>query len=141
MTLYEKMLKLSSQGFACAQIMMILVLENEGKEDCDLIRTMGALNNGFRDCGLICGAFTGGACVISYFAGQGEPDEVPDSDYDKLIQELYSWFEDEVGGEYGGITCPAILAGDRAHRVTRCPKVVENTFYRVIGTLEEHGFI
>jgi hypothetical protein len=64
-----------------------------------------------------------------------------DPDYDKLIQELYSWFEQEVGDEYGGITCPAILAGDGANKFTRCPKVVEDTFYKVIGALEEHEFI
>lgn len=42
MDLFDRMLELSGQGYFCAQILMILALESEGKEDPDLIRAVGA---------------------------------------------------------------------------------------------------
>ena len=141
MDLFERMLKLSSQGFACAQIMMILTLEAENKEDPDLIRVLGALNNGFRDNGLVCGAFTGGACMLSYYAGQGESDEVADPDYDAMTQELFTWFDDTIGEQYGGITCPVILEGDMSNKLTRCPDIVERAFNKTIEILDEKGLV
>lgn len=141
MTLFERMLQLSSQGFACAQIMMQLVLDAEEKEDPDLIRTVGALNNGLRDCGLTCGALTGGACVISYYAGQGEPDEMPDPDYDAMTQQLYRWFVEEMGSRYGGITCPALLGEGTRDKLEVCPTVVEETFNKALEILDEHDLL
>ena len=141
MNLFERMLRLSSQGFACAQIMMILTLEAEGREDPDLVRAIGALNNGFRDNGLICGAFTGGACMLSFYAGQGEAEEVADPDYDTMAQELFAWFESEIGKQYGGITCPVVLGGDAANKLTRCPDIVERTFNKTIELLDEHDLL
>ena len=43
MDLFDRMLELSGQGFYCAQILMILALESEEKEDPDLVRAMGGL--------------------------------------------------------------------------------------------------
>jgi hypothetical protein len=141
MALFERMLELSSQGFACAQIMMLLVLESDERQNADLIRSVGALNNGFRDSGGVCGAFSGGACVIAYFAGQGEPDEMPDPDYDAMVQELFSWFKAEIGGRYGGITCPEVLANDKANKIVRCPTVVEESFNKTIEILEARDLL
>jgi hypothetical protein len=132
------MLQLSSKGFACAQIMMMLVLENEDEQNPGLVRTLGALNNGFRDCGLVCGAFTGGACLLSYYAGQGSEDEMPDPDYDVMTQELYDWFVAEIGGRYGGISCPEVLGNDKSNKQKRCPEVVEATLAKVQGILDDH---
>lgn len=141
MSLYERMLGLSSQGFACAQIMMILTLEAENKQNPDLVRSIGALNNGFRDCGLVCGALTGGISMISYYAGQGEGDELPDPDYDAMAAELYRWFKEGIGQEYGGIECPVLLDGDAGNKLTRCPDIVERTFNRTIEILDEHELL
>ena len=141
MDLFELMLKLSAQGFACAQIMMILTLEAENTEDPDLIRTLGALNNGFRDNGLICGAFTGGACMLSYYAGQGEAVEVADPDYDAMTQELFAWFSAQIGERFGSITCPGILEGDAANKRSRCPDIVEQTFNKAIEILDERDLL
>jgi hypothetical protein len=135
------MLELSHQGFACAQVMMQLVLDAEDKQDADLIRTVGALNNGVRDNALVCGAFLGGACVISYYAGQGEPDELPGSDYDQMTQELYAWFVEQVATPRGGITCAQMLANDEANKLTVCPDAVERTFNKAIELLESRDLL
>lgn len=141
MSMFERMLQLSSQGFACAQIMVQLVLDAEDKHNPDLIRTVGALNNGMRDTGLTCGALTGGACVISYYAGQGEIDEQADPLYDPLVQELYRWFSEEMGTRYGGITCPAMLGGGTRSKLDVCPAVVEETFNKALEILDERGLL
>jgi hypothetical protein len=136
MSLYERMLELSHQGFACAQVMMQLVLDAEDKQDADLVRTVGALNNGLRGNALVCGAFLGGACVISYYAGQGEPDEMPNSAYDEMVQELYAWFAEQIAAPRGGMTCPQMLGNDDANKLIVCPDAVERTFNRAIELLE-----
>ena len=55
MDLFDRMLELSGQGYFCAQILMILALESEGKEDPDLIRAVGGLNGGLGFSGRTCG--------------------------------------------------------------------------------------
>jgi hypothetical protein len=135
------MLELSHQGFACAQVMMQLVLDAEDKQNADLIRTVGALNNGVRDNALVCGAFLGGACVISYYAGQGEPDEMTAGAYDELTQELFHWFVEQVVGPRGGISCPQMLSHDDANKLLICPDAVERTFNRAIELLESRDLL
>ena len=139
--MFERMLQLSSQGFACAQIMMQLVLDAEGNDNPDLIRSMGALNNGMRDTGLTCGALTGGACVISYYAGQGQPDEVSDPSYDAMVQQLHGWFIDEMSSRYGGVSCPEMLGQGSRDKMSVCPAVVEETFNKVLEILDEHELL
>ena len=141
MTLFERMLQLSSQGFACAQIMMQLVLDGEGNENPDLIRAMGALNNGLRDSGLVCGALSGGACVLSYYAGQGEAEELPDPNYDRMVQQLSSWFTTQMTERYGGITCPEVLKGNQSNKLTICPALVEETFNKTLEILDENELL
>jgi hypothetical protein len=116
-------------------------LDSEEKDDPDLIRSLAALNNGLRDTGQICGALTGGACVISYFAAQGEPDELADPDYDQMVQQLAEWFTVEMTERYGGISCPALLKGDQANKLTVCPVLVEQTFNQALEILDEHDLL
>jgi hypothetical protein len=141
MALFERMLELSSKGFACAQIMMLLMLEAEEEENPGLIRALGAFNNGFRDTGLVCGAFTGGACVISYYAGQGDIDELADPAYDGMVQEFFKWFDETFTDQYGGIECPVILAGDKSNRLARCPGIVESSLAKVVSILEDRDLL
>ena len=138
MDLMERMLELSRQGYYCAQIMLILALESEGKEDPDLVRAMGGLNGGLGNCGQTCGCLTGGACFLSYFAGKGEEDEIPHQDLDDMIRELLEWFR-EYTREYGGTDCRRILEGDSRNRIQRCPLVMEATLEHCMGILEAHG--
>jgi hypothetical protein len=135
------MLELSRQGFACAQVMMQLVLDVEDRQNPDLIRTVGALNNGLRGNAQLCGAFLGGACIISYYAGQGEPDELADSAYDELTQELFLWFVEQIAAPRGGMTCPEMLGNDDTNKLIVCPDAVERTFNRAIELLESRDLL
>lgn len=141
MDLFDRMLELSNQGFYCAQILMILALESEGKEDPDLIRAMSGLNGGMGFSGNVCGALTGGCCFLGYFCGKGEEDEIEDPDASAMIQELITWFQEHVGAEYGGCDCRYILEDNPANKMQRCPHVVEAVFHKCVEILEEHGVI
>ena len=56
-----RMLKLASQGFHCSQILILMGLDAQGKQNADLVRAMEGLAGGVGFCGDICGALTGGA--------------------------------------------------------------------------------
>ncbi len=138
MDLMERMLELSRQGYYCAQILLILALESEGKENPDLVRAMGGLSGGLGNCGEICGCVSGGACFLSYFAGKGEPDELPHPDCDAMIGELVGWFR-AYTAEYGGMDCRRILAEDGRNKIQRCPMMMEAVLEKCMEILEGHG--
>ena len=76
---FFKMVELSRQGFLCSQILLIIGLEAQGKENPDVVRAMSGLVGGLGFCGKTCGALTGGACLIGLYAGKGAADEMEDS--------------------------------------------------------------
>lgn len=139
MDLFDRMLELSNQGFYCAQILLILALESEGKEDPDLIRAMSGLNGGLGFTGHVCGALTGGCCFLGYFLGKGEAEEIEDPNASSVTAELVRWFEEAVGQEYGGCRCDDILEGNPANKMQRCPQIVEGVFTKCIEILQENG--
>ena len=139
MDIFERMLELSGQGFYCAQILMILALESEGKEDPDLIRAAGGLNGGLGFSGRVCGALTGGCCFLSYFLGKGEAEELEDPDAARLTGELADWFETMTADRYGGCTCEKILDGNPVNKMQRCPELVEEVYRKCAELLQEKG--
>ena len=141
MSTYERMLQLSSQGYECVQIMMQLVLDAEEQENIDLIRSLGAFNNGMRDTGHTCGALIGGACIIAYYASNGEPYESADPHFDSMVQELTTWFKEEMGARFGGITCPEMLGNGSRNKLDVCPLAVEETFNKALALLEENDLL
>lgn len=140
MDVFDRLLELSRQGLFCAQITLELALEMEGKEDPDLLRAMGGLNGGVGELGGLCGAYTGGACLISYFAGRGEADELEHPDYRAMQREFADWFRDYVA-EYGGCDCARILGGDERNKLQRCPIIVRDAFEKCMELLSERGCV
>ena len=128
---FLKILKLSNEGFQCAQILMIMALEAEGKENEDLIRAAGGLNVGLSDMSGPCGALTGGCCFISYFAGKGAADELEDPAFNEMLAEFTAWFKEA----YGGNVCTDILGGDMSNMPLRCPDIVQSSYDKVMEIL------
>lgn len=135
-----RMLELASEGFHCSQILLSLGLEAQGKENTDLIRAMGGLAGGVGFSGDVCGALTGGACLLGLFAGRGTPDEDEDPKLNLMISDLVSWFSAEFGQCYGGIHCTDILCDDPRNQFKRCPGIVSGTYEKVKQLLLENGF-
>lgn len=137
--LYMEMLELSSKGYYCSQILMKIILELEGKENTDLIRAMGGLIGGLGFNQKICGALTGGVCVLGYFASKGEDDEIEDENLSIMTKELIEWFESE-GSDNKGINCSEILDGDFNNKSKTCPNLVLNTFEKIVEILNKYGY-
>ena len=56
-----------------------------------------------------------------------------------MIQQLVEWFEAGFGEEFGGIDCNTILGGDPWNRLTRCPRLINETYFMVRQLLQENG--
>ncbi|MDF2571292.1 MAG: GCAxxG family protein [Sporomusa sp.] len=137
---FLKLIELSQAGFYCSQILLIIGLESQGKENPDLVRAMSGLVGGLGFCGKTCGSLTGGACLIGLFAGKGIAEEMEDSRLNDMIRELVEWFEGENLPQYGGITCLDILENDPANRMSRCPQLVLKTLEKVGEILSANGY-
>ena len=140
MDVFDRMLELAREGYDCAQIMLTLALDMDGKSDPDLVRAMGGLSLGVAGGGDICGALSGGACLLAYFAGRGAPGEQPPPNLGEMYASLREWFSEYTAG-YGGGSCSCILAGDERNRVMRCPLVVQAVFEKCCGLLEMNGVL
>lgn len=127
-------------GFHCSQVLLLMGLENQGKSNPDLIRTMAALAGGLGFSGDTCGALTGGACLLGLYAGRGTPDEEEDPRLNIMIGDLVEWFAGEYGKMYGGIRCEVILGDDARNRTMRCPGMVSGVYAKVVELLVGNGF-
>ncbi|MBK8021120.1 MAG: C_GCAxxG_C_C family protein [Chloroflexi bacterium] len=136
----ERMRELKNQGFFCSQILMILGLDLQGKEDPALIRAIHALAGGLGFSGETCGALTGGATLLGLYAGKGTPEEQEDLRLNFMVEDLVKWFKEGYGRDYGGIRCEEILAGNPSNVGIRCPLMVAGTFQKVKELLVENEF-
>ena len=135
----DRMMDLSLKGYYCSQILMMLALEAQGREDSDLVRAMtGLALGGGRGRGT-CGSLAGGACVIALHAGKGGDDEVAAELLWNMLGELWRWFDGAVGSVYGGVRCDDVLA-DGTPRAQRCGPIVAQTYAKVMEILVENGF-
>ncbi|HOI16065.1 MAG TPA: C-GCAxxG-C-C family protein [Geobacteraceae bacterium] len=133
-----RMMELKAKGFYCSQIMMLLALENQDKTNDDLIRSMSGLAFGI-GIGDACGALTGGACILSLYAGKGTEEEEEHFRLKGMLHELGEWFIETYTGQYGGISCDAI-SEEGALRNERCGGVVAATYQKVLEILVENDF-
>lgn len=141
MDLMEEIIAYAEEGFYCSQIMMLLALGEEERTNPDLIRAMTGLNGGMGNSGGICGTLTSGCCVIGYFAGKGEPDELEAPALDQMIGEYVRWFESTVGYPYGGCGCCTILEGDARNQLTRCPGILKMAYEKITEILTKSGVV
>lgn len=141
MDLFERLLELSQEGFFCSQIILKLAMEEEGVENEGVIRAMSGLNGGLGFSGRLCGALTGGCCLLGYYAGKGSEEEVESGYLNEMIVELVEWFEETIGTKYGGNECHCILEGNPMNKVTRCPHIVAAVYNKVMEMLHERKVI
>jgi C_GCAxxG_C_C family probable redox protein len=135
-----RMIELAHQGFYCSQILIILALEAQGKNNPDLVRALSGLHGGMGDCGKVCGTLTGGACLLALYAGKGTPEEKENIRLNPMINELVEWFEQECRSRFDtGTACSEILQDDARNSTTRCPQIVMATFEKVRSILAEHN--
>lgn len=133
-----RLIKRKAQGYCCAQIILILALEAQGKTNTDLVRSVGGLCFGINGSGEVCGALSGGACLISLYAGQGSNEEAPDDLYSKMMGEFVEWFGRVAIDEYGGTRCDEIL--EKFPDRSICGRIVADTYGECMNILASHGY-
>lgn len=133
-----RLVKLKGMGYCCSQMMMILALEQQGKINQDLIKSLGGLCFGIYGTGEACGALTGGSCLISLYAGKGSDEETASGKYITMIRELSDWFHGMADEEFGGIRCDAIL--NKFPDKSMCAQIVADTYQKSMDILHENGF-
>jgi hypothetical protein len=133
-----QLIRLKARGFCCAQIILILALEAQGKTNADLVRSVGGLCFGINGAGEVCGALSGGACLIALYAGKGGDEEAADDRYILMVGELVDWFGGAADDEYGGMRCDEIL--ERFPDRSICGRIVADTYGKCMDILVSHGF-
>ncbi|MDO9632443.1 MAG: C-GCAxxG-C-C family protein [Humidesulfovibrio sp.] len=142
-TLLE-ILPLAGQGFCCSQILGLLALRAQGRENPELIRAMGGLCHGLgacreTGCG-VCGILTGGACVLGLYFGKGRVDEFPVERADLAQSEFVDWFVERTQRQYGGSACADILGdGSGKPNMSRCGDLLAESWAKLVQILTEHG--
>ena len=104
-----RMIELAGKNYNCSQIMMILALDQKGRENPELIRAMSGLGDG---CGFFnetCGIMTAAASILSWYAGKGADSETESETLLPMLQELGDWFQDEINEKYRGTRCKDIV--------------------------------
>jgi len=131
--------ELEMRGFGCSQILALMALEAQGRENPELVRAMSGLLLGL-GCGKICGALTGGCCVLGMYAGKGSEDANADPRLQSMLERFVEWFEVEFKGRFGSIECSDIVQDDQRLRMKRCPLIVSETLAKLREILAANDF-
>ncbi|MBI4962888.1 MAG: C_GCAxxG_C_C family protein [Desulfomonile tiedjei] len=134
------MIQRVQQGFHCSEILLFAGLDAQGKTNPDLIRTVSGLAGGVGFSGELCGALTGGACLLGLYNGRGSENEEADPRLNIMVSELMDWFASKYGAQYGGIRCREITEDDPKKQPERCPRIVAGVLKKVQSLLAENGF-
>ncbi len=121
MDLEERIMELSRYGYACGQILAILLLETIEEENPALVRCMQGLNGGIGSSGDVCGCMAAGCCLISYFTGKPGDTEYDSPHHKGAIGEFTQWFHDEMKLEYMSYDCSGIVGTNPAKRCSIAP--------------------
>lgn len=120
----ETILELFAEGYNCAQIVIMLSLE-EGEEKDILLKTACSFGGGMCS-GKVCGALTGGLMVLSSKLAKPLPDGEEKKLVRKLSAKLVSFFGKEVTLKYGSddCNCKTIIEGCHGNKRERCSEAV-----------------
>jgi hypothetical protein len=138
-----RMIELAEKNYNCSQIMMILALDLEGRENPDLVRAMSGLGDG---CGFFketCGIMTAAASILSWYAGKGADSETESEKLLPMLEELGDWFHDEIGEKYQGTRCKEIvgdLVGTEEGKQI-CGSIIFQTYNKVNEILQANQFL
>lgn len=131
----ERIMELHRQGLYCAQIMVQLGLDMEGRENPELVQAVRGLCGGFAWSGGPCGVLSGGVCLLSLVARDLEADERI-----RLIGEFHEWFRERTR-QYGGENCENIERGDPQNMLTICPGIIIDAYAKCAELLEDRGLV
>lgn len=136
-----EMMRLAARGYSCAQIMVLMALDERGENNPAIVRAMAGIAYGGGSGGGTCGVLAGAWCMMGLYAGRGGDEETEAPQLMPMLLEITDWFENRIGRSQGGITCAAITGedGPDASR-QRCGALVAETYAEVMEILMRNGF-
>lgn len=137
------MYKLASQGFCCTQIMLKMTLEEENKENVDLIKAVHGLCGGVGFSRRTCGVLTGGICVLGLYAGKGEAVKLPDKNYMSMMKDYIEWFQNEFESSECSDIIRAYVLTDENGNVNypvKCGDVMLKAYEKIQEILFKYGY-
>ena len=136
-----RIIQLAGKGYCCSQILAILALDAQGRENPELVRALAGLCMGVGNTGGVCGVFTGAACVLSLYGAKGADAEQAADKLPLMYAELSEWFAQSACASYGGTSCADIIGeGSRRPDPDRCGRLLVDTWGRILEILVENGF-
>lgn len=135
--------KLASSGFCCTQIMLILALEEEEKENTDLIKASNGLCGGINFTQKTCGVITGGIGIIGLYGGKGQQKEFYKENFKIMMDEYMSWFEEEFEStECGDIIGIQSISDDggKIKYPVKCGDILQKSYKKVQEILFKYGY-
>lgn len=138
-----RIFQLASQGYCCTQIMVKIILEQEEKENIDLVKAVNGLCGGVGFSQGICGVVTGGICILGLYSGKGKDDEYRKEDFSEMMNEYIEWFEEEFGSkdciDIVGDGLKIVNQGETSYPV-KCGEIIEKGFIKVWQIMDEHNY-
>ena len=131
-------LRLGGQGYCCSQILLLLALELQDRSNPGLVRAMHGLCDGFPNGRGVCGAASGAACLIGYYAGKGGERQA-DEKLPLMLDELGEWFEAKCSQRFSGISCSDITGQGKPDK-TVCGELISESYAKAMTLLIENGF-
>jgi C_GCAxxG_C_C family probable redox protein len=133
--------KLASQGYCCTQILMILVLQAEGRENYDLIRAANGMCVGMQ-CQGTCGAISGIIMAFGLYAGRGRPEDERSEKLRIMSEEFTNWFKEE----YKSTLCRELVTvdiftdeGEEVYPV-KCGEIILKAYNKMKDILLDHDY-
>ncbi len=122
--LQMELMALDGKGYHCSQILLLLALRQMGRENPDLLRSMGGLSYGLGHSNKTCGALLGGAALLGLYCGKGTDGEREHDMFRMMVRRLVEWFRDELCSDCGS---------------TKCGLLVRSVWEKCMELLEENG--
>lgn len=135
--------KLTNYGYCCTQIMIKMALDEEKKENADLLRAVQGLCIGIGGTQNACGALTGGLGILGLYAAKGMDKEHSKPEYSAMVKEYMEWFE----SQFGSIECFKLIGvckiADNSANVSymlKCGDILIKSYKKIQNILQEQGF-
>ena len=133
--------KFASQGYCCSQILILLVLEKEGRENFDLVRAANGMCGGMQ-CKGTCGILSGVIMAFGMYAGRGRAMEEKNPKLKAMAGEFTTWF----ALEYKSTLCSELVEvdiftdeGEEAYPV-KCGDMILKAYNKMQEILEEFEY-
>ena len=138
-----KLFKLFNSGYCCTQIMVKMALDEEEKENEDLLRAVNGLCMGVGSTQKICGVLTGGVAILGLYAGKGGDYEYPKEEYSSMVDEFTEWFESEFGSteciDIIGVCSVTDYTTNQEYRL-KCGDTLIKSYEKIQEILKDHNF-